>query len=258
MQSTRRDEFASLEEIFCPAARRVARIVFRALDYLPPGEASFADYGRAFLAAAASTYRQPQAEQRTLIAEFVRRGIVKDPAELTASSRPNLQLTQKDVDLLFNGSAALQQFAESRRKLLNIPEGLDFEALEPVRASRALGSGKSAKRSDEVILRFRWQEPEVHDLGPGYPSRWSVTRGTTLIISSAGQVISLLTTDAGMLPYRAALLERWADEGRLVPEAQALGPDGRLLSDAVVLKMDGGIARAEGSGRTLHIARETG
>ena len=63
-------------------ARRVARIVFRALDYLPPGDVSFADYGRAFVAAAASTYARPQKEQAWLTQELLDRHVIAAEDEL--------------------------------------------------------------------------------------------------------------------------------------------------------------------------------
>jgi hypothetical protein len=261
MRNTHRsgDFFAGLEAEFCPAARRVARIVFRALDYLPPGEAGFVDYGRAFLNAAAATYKRPQLEQKALIGEFVRRGIVSDPAELESAAPADFRLDPVEIDRLAADPAALEKFAREHRETLGIPAGADFEALDPVQAHRALKSNPAAKTSRETIFRFRWRETEQYDLGPSLPGAWSIVRGTTLVLDDAGKILSMLTTDTGRAApdrasSRSAMLSRWAAEGRLVPEEAALGPDGRPRSDAVLLRIDGGVARAEGGGRTLHIA----
>ena len=249
---------AFLEDIFCPAARRVARIIFRALDYLPPGEASFADYGRAFLAAARTTYKRPQKEQQWLIDEFLQRGIVTNEDELLGAEPPALQWKAGDLEGLLNDEPALRQFAEDNRSLLGIPKKRAFTVLKPVVAARSFGDKRASKRSKELIFRFRWQETEIHDLGVGLPRKWAITRGTTLIIDQAAKnILSLLTTDSNKQRKieRGALLKRWANEGRLLPESAALGPDGKLLTKAVVIRTSRGVAQAEGGGRTLHIAK---
>ncbi len=248
-----------LEDVFCPAAHRVARIVFRALDYLPPGEASFADYGRAFLAAARTTYKRPQKEQQWLIDEFVRRGIVEDPAELTSAALPELDFKGVNLEHFLENDTAIINFAEVHRAQLGIPKGIEFEVLRPVIASRSFGDRRASERSAELILRFRWKEEETHDLGEALPRKWATVRGTTLVIDrAAGQVLSLLTTNSSekRTAERGALLRRWTDEGRLLPEVESLGPDGKPLTEAVVIKLSKGLAHAGGGGRTLHIAAE--
>ena len=262
MKNTHRtgDEIgAQLEEVFCPAARRVARIVFRALDYLPPGEASFADYGRAFLAAARTTYKRPEKEQQWLIDEFVRRGIVDNPAELISSQLPELDLKGMDLRHILDDDTVISKFAEAHRAQLGIPKGFEFEVLKPVIASRSFGDRRASERSDELILRFRWKGEETHDLGGALPRKWATVRGTTLVIDRAtGRLLSLLTTDSNekRTAERGALLRRWVDEGRLLPEVESQGPDGKPLMGAVVIKLSKGLAQAGGGGRTLHIAAE--
>jgi hypothetical protein len=262
MQNTHRagDEFGILlEDVFCPAARHVARIVFRALDYLPPGEASFADYGRAFLAAARTTYKRPQKEQQWLVDEFVKRGIVDDPAELTGSPLPELDIKEEDLKHILDDDTAIGKFAEAHRAQLGIPTGIEFEALKPVVASRSFGDRRASERSEELILRFRWKAEETHDLGGALPSKWATVRGTTLILDrTAGQILSLLTTDSGekQSAERGALLRRWANEGRLLPEVASPGPDGKPLTEAVIIRLSKGLAQAGGGGRTLHITQE--
>jgi hypothetical protein len=267
MRNTKRsgDFLSGLEDVFLPAARRVARIVFRAIDYLPPGEASFIDYGRAFLNASAATYKRPQLEARTLAAEFVRRGIVSEPSELETAPHPGFAIDPGELDRLAADGQALETFARRNRAALGIPAGVDFETLVPAHARRALKSNPGVKTKRETIFRFRWRETETHDLGPSLPKTWSAARGTTLVVDESGDILSLLTTDPGHAAGRAApdrasarsaMLKRWASEGRLVSETEAVGPDGRPRSDVVLMKIEGGAARAEGGGRTLHIARD--
>ena len=60
-------------------------MIFRALDYLPPGEASFADYGRAILASDQASYPDDDQERRWITEEFVRRHIVPAASVLAVS-----------------------------------------------------------------------------------------------------------------------------------------------------------------------------
>lgn len=54
------------------AAERFKRMIFRALDYLPPGEITFGDYGRAIVAADAASHPDDDDERQALRDEFVR------------------------------------------------------------------------------------------------------------------------------------------------------------------------------------------
>jgi hypothetical protein len=247
-----------LEETFCPAARRVARIVFRALDYLPPGEVSFVDYGRAFLTAAAATYRRPQKEQGWLTDEFVRRGIVSTPEELTTEPSV-MNLKKTDFKQLVEDESAAQSFVDQHSALLGIPARRKFEVLQPEVASRSFGSRQAKDSGKELIFKVRWNMYEKHDLGKRFPSKWKVAQGTTLVLDiSSGRILSLLTTDNNdrQRLERRALLRRWANEGRLLPESESIGPDGKSLVEAVIARTIRGAAYTEGSGNALHMTAE--
>ena len=66
------------------AVEHFKRMIFRALDYLPPAEVSFADYGRAIIAADQASHPEPEDdEERDFIRqEFFERGIITDPKAL--------------------------------------------------------------------------------------------------------------------------------------------------------------------------------
>src|SRR5688572_353402 len=243
----------TLDDVLCPAARRVARITFRALDYLPPGEASFADYGRAFLAAAAATYARPQQEQAWLREEFVRRRIVQSEVELELS--PTTPLTGVDFATVVHDDEAARRFTEECRSLLRIPPGVTFEVLPRALASRSFGSRRREDRRDELVFRVRWEENETYDLGWSEPSIWAIAHGTTLVVvPESGEVLSCLTTDTNpeRQKERGALLRRWAEDGTIqdTPLAaegeQAAGPNRVAAID--------GAARLRSSARALHMA----
>src|SRR5262249_51500278 len=121
------------------ASERFKRMVLRALDYLPPGEASFADLGRAILASDTASYPNP----RDAVArgwfrdEFVKRGFVRDEAEfdvtIPAEDRAAIESSLKEVDLgvLVSSDWAAYEFANRNRKWLGIPAGVPFPAPPP-------------------------------------------------------------------------------------------------------------------------------
>ena len=62
------------------SARYLRSHIFRALDYLPPGEISLLDYGRALCAVNYLSYPEDSLYQDWIIQEFTRRKIAHDPA----------------------------------------------------------------------------------------------------------------------------------------------------------------------------------
>lgn len=242
----------TLDELVLPAARRVARITFRALDYLPPGEASFADYGRAFLAAAAATYSRPEQEQTWLREELVQRRIVESPGELDAAASKT-RLSRIDVPAIVEDDAAARRFAEDHRELLGLGTGSAFDVLPRVVASRSFGSKRAEDRRTELVLRVRWEENETYDLGWAEPSTWAVAHGTTLVVEpDSGDVLSCLTTDRSPRRHleRGAMLQGWVREGR-VKEA-AVGPSQRGQHGAGAARAGTRLERPSGSVRMLH------
>ncbi|MCX6653664.1 MAG: hypothetical protein NTY03_00935, partial [Candidatus Bathyarchaeota archaeon] len=62
------------------------RMIFRALDYLPAGEVSFADYGRALIAVDKVAYPDNELWRDWIRDEFMNRWIVRDKAQLTVDN----------------------------------------------------------------------------------------------------------------------------------------------------------------------------
>jgi hypothetical protein len=118
------------------AAEHLKRMTLRALDYLPPGEVSFADYGRAILAADEASHPEEPQERGWLADEFIQRGIVPDRAALETSSvqvsRLNGLLGGVTLDELVASDAAAQSFVTGPigRQALNIPSDAEV-VIEP-------------------------------------------------------------------------------------------------------------------------------
>ena len=60
---TGKDDFAVSGWALATAAEQFRRMTLRALDYLPPGEISFADYGRAIIAPDQAAYPDDEKER---------------------------------------------------------------------------------------------------------------------------------------------------------------------------------------------------
>lgn len=203
------------------AAEHLKRMTLRALDYLPPGEVSFADYGRAILAADEASHPDDPQERAWLADEFVRREIVPDrtaleqhPADL---ARAHSLLPGVSLNELVASDAAAITFVNSPlgREVLRIPGGV-----RPVIEPRLVVAKDYYHRSPdgvvwsitvrEGLLKVwwtRWEEPGP--LPAGCPPR-RISVGTTLSWDwDSGRARVLLTTDRGDRPREQA--EQQAD-----------------------------------------------
>jgi hypothetical protein len=172
------------------AAEHLKRMVLRALDYLPPGEVSFADYGRAVLAADRASHPDDPQEREWIAEEFVRREIVDDAAALRADADLDAAsdaLAQVDLAALVEDDRVAAEFCASEpgRRVLGIPPGIAF-AVEP----RLVVSKVYYHRSPdgvvwdvtvrEGLLKVWWMEWEPNPPLPMLPTQREVAVGTTL------------------------------------------------------------------------------
>ncbi len=113
------------------AAEQFKRMIFRALDYLPPGEVSFADYGRAILAADQASHPDDGQARRWIRKEWVERGMAPDANALKVKTDyEHKALEGLDLRTLIDSDWAAYEFANNNRRLLRIPKGVPFH-VEP-------------------------------------------------------------------------------------------------------------------------------
>jgi hypothetical protein len=234
------------------AAKRVVRMLLRALDHLPPGELSLADVGRAIVAADAAASGRAVDRQR-LVSEFVRRGIVSSGEELdTPVNVAIARLAGTDLPVLLTDEDAARAFVEAHRELFGVPAGRAFEVLAR-RPMAPPGSGEGS-RPARLALPVRWANVEEHDVGPRFGGRWIVRAGTTAVLdaSDGGRMVTLLKSDAGdaQVADRGVMLGRLVDAGRLVPGGTT-GADG--ARQAIVAEGGSEPQRVIGTGRALHV-----
>lgn len=172
------------------AAEHLKRMALRGLDYLPPGEVSFADYGRAVLAADMASHPDDPQEREWITEEFVRREIVEERAALRpevdlAAATAALQTVNLNALVEDDAVAATFCASEPGRSALGIPEGVAF-TVEP----RLVVSKVYYHRSPdgvvwdvtvrEGLLKVWWTRWEDDPLPPLGPARREVAVGTTL------------------------------------------------------------------------------
>ena len=275
------------------ASEQFKRMILRGLDYLPPGEITFADYIRAILAADQASFADDH-WRAWIRAECVRRGIVASEAELavtTNSEHPSLD--RQDLDGLATSDWAAYMFAEANRDLLMIPAGAQFEVLPRIVVNkrfelpetaldRAAGAGADATAEAaaarprrpghgapdegeapvrELLFKVRWSvtEPNPPDLGA---RTRRVQTGTTLVIDPDRRLVRSCFGPLSLerrRPARDAALRRLVEAG-LVDLSSPDDPAAvrQTLGTGVEAVVTDGILRVKGTGRLLHVAREAG
>lgn len=258
-------EFSASGWALYVAGEHFKRLVLRALDYLPPGEVSFADYGRAILAADQAAYPRLSAGRKKLVEEFVRRHIVADAAELDVKTKfLAAEVADLDLEILAASDWAAYDFANRVRPFLGIPEGVHFRVRARLRATKNHGSPKKPRYVDELIFKVSWDRQEDNPGDLPLPALRQITVGTTLVVDcKTRRVRALLRSQASLGPDaggaadqqrqdRDAMLRHLVAQDRL-----SYGPPGDedpQFASAARVEESGGLMRIRSSGRMLHIA----
>ena len=242
-------------------SRLFRRMVLRALDYLPPGEVSFADLGRAIIAADQAAHPDRSREREWIVEEFVRRHMAPDPAALeveTDVAEPALR--DLDLDLLMESDWAAYRFANENRALLRIPPEVPFRILprQAVRKRLFLGEGEKAE-THECLFKVAWDHTEPNLSGAALPPSRQVAAGTMLAIDwDTRRLRACLTSERSdeQRLDRDRMLLRLLDHDALRLDRLAIGPDGQPLRTVVRAQALGDVMRVRGTARTLHVAPE--
>jgi hypothetical protein len=261
-------EFSASGEALAAAGGRLKRLVIRGLDYLPPGEASFIDYGRAIVASDQASYPDDPDERTFLAQQFVDRHMAGkgdlDPLDVDSDA-----LADVDLQTLVDSDFAAYEFANRHREFLNIPAEIHFKVLPRLDVTKMYyREGGVEERIRECIFKVSWDLMEANQSQPGLPPGRRLIVGTTLAVDwLSKKVRALITSDAtGARPTSATnglalqkqdrdqALALMAEEGILHVSESALGPEDMPLFSAVIGEIQGDTLRVRGSGRALHIA----
>jgi hypothetical protein len=197
------------------------RLLLRGIDYLPPGELSFADVGRATLAADRAARPDADAtaallEQRANFAtQFVKRLVVADPRDLDGATPQEL--------------------------------GVPFTVLPRVDSTKVIGPRRDGvvPVQRELILKVAWNETE-EAAGASRHVRVVSTGATVALNWDSGACVALVNSDVGSAEHRRdrdRLLAQLTEDGVLEPD-----------DDAGVELHGPGDAALRGSHRLLHLA----
>lgn len=252
------------------AAKQFRRMTLRALDYLPPGEVSFADYARAIIAPDQAAYPEDQKERDWLCSEFVRRQIVPGMSALVVEHPPEDALQELDREGLMASDWLAYDFANSEpgRRLLGIPKGVQFHVEPRLFVEREyfhrLEDGTPTDRKvGECLFKVWWYQQEENRLRSGFPAYRQVVVGTTMAWDrDTGKLRVILSTAnrdkderAEQQQDRDAMLGRLVEEGFLRPGPARLGPDGRALLFATSVESAGSTMRVSNVAPVLQFLR---
>jgi len=179
------------------ASDRLKQMIFRALDYLAPGDVSFADFGRAIVAVDTVAYPKDQQIRDFIKQEFRRRYIVKDVIALEVSTFfDHEDLKGIKVSNLVGSDWAAYNFVSqpSARSLLCIPTTVKaVEVLPRLDVTKKTTDAETNEDvvSHECIFKVGWDEEEDT---PNSSKKRRFKVGTTLAIEwETGKILALLT-----------------------------------------------------------------
>ncbi|MCP4662580.1 MAG: hypothetical protein GY856_44860 [bacterium] len=250
------------------AGFRVGNTALRALDYLPPGEVSFADYGRAMLAVDEAGQLNPPHVRQWLREEFLLRQMVSEPKELEVETNFRWQaLDDLDIERLIEDDEMARRFAEQSRTFLRIPSGVDVEVLPRLRTRKVYyDAERHQDEVEECLFKVSWIEEEPDRT---LSIKRKVKRGTTLSVNLSQKRIKpeegplerkvfvrlLLTSDRSEVQreQRDRMIGRLLEDGLLRLDEEALDPDGEPLGMVVTGDTSSGALELRGAGRLLHL-----
>jgi hypothetical protein len=254
------DERSAAGRVIWLAREIFERMAFRALDCLPPGEATFADYARAILAADQSGVPEFAGPRVFLRKEFVRRGIATSEGALRVETDFDVPAVRRtDVEALVTSDYAAYAFANKNRALLGIPKGIPFKVMPRLQTEKMYYHlAKPKARVRETLFKVSWTEEERQDVR-GLPPVRQVVVGTTLAIDrDTRRVRFLLTTgsDGARRERREAYLRKLAQKRRIALGADAFDARGLPRRDVIRAEVVEGTLRLRNTAHMLHVVGE--
>jgi hypothetical protein len=260
-------KFSSSGSALAIAVMEFERVILASLDFLPPGEVSFADYGRAIIAAqrnlikdeTVSKYKKKQAEQRIsfLVKAFKDRGIlVSQEAPLLQTEFNENPLDGVDLEDLINSDWIAYNFVNDNRELLSIPPHITFDVLPRFTARKRI-QYSPALYQNQLFLKVRWTETEDIKIGrSGLPDKRRIVVGTTMVIDKdQGRPIAVLHTDhaEALRESRDQMLKMLIENDLLRMGSLAIGPHGEQLDGVIKAEETGGALELTGVANMLHV-----
>lgn len=271
-KAEKKTEFSASGKALYKAASFVRRMLFRGLDYLPPGDASFADLGRAMVAADAAGFPDPKDERlrQALRKEFKKRGVIAEESELDAMATLSPDpFADIDIDALVASDWVAYQFVDKNAAAFCLPKDASFEVRPRLETEKSYYRQGKNEVEREIILKVSWTEAEDYRNRRGLPSQRRLRRGTTFVIDPGAKRIKLRLSstprarpngaeaEVALARSRDLFIDTLVEEGVLAPvegaDAHAVRRLGLVPAEAVA-----GALRIRGLGRTLHLRTPEG
>lgn len=242
---------------FTAACFRLRNSIFQALEYLPPGDISFADYGRAIIAVDAGGNLNPEFVREWICSEFVQRGIVANSDELVTPVNFTYEpLLSVDLEKLIEDDEVARSFAEDHRDFLQIPPKVDFKLLpRQILTKTYYDADRKQTPAKEFLFKVSWTHVEPNEPAELGEHR-EILRGTTLVIDLLNRKVrAKLTADTSDSQRRGRdrMLKRLLANGLLALDEHARRPDGSPLDSVIRLDTTSGNLRVSGTASLLHI-----
>ena len=257
------EEFSASGWALYAAREHFKRLVLRSLDYLPPGEVCFADYGRAILASDQASYPGDSMGRSALVEEFVKRRITSTAAELDVdTSYAHPAVADLDLEVLLSSDWAAYEFAEHNRDFLGIPQNVRFRVRPRVRATKKYRGAVDFEEVTECIFRVSWDREEDNPGDLPLPARRQITVGTTLVIDwKSRQVRVLLISDAARPPGMDRQQDDRNEMLRTLVRTHTLGfgprnDDQPAFDTSARIEASGDLMRVRNSAHMLHLMSE--
>ncbi|MDF2697951.1 MAG: hypothetical protein K0S65_6334, partial [Labilithrix sp.] len=246
------------------AAERFKRFVFRALDYLPPGDATWLDLSHAILACDQAHHPDADDLRDALVRELVRRGVGTE-AELKPVPIQHDDDLLRGIDLktLLESDWAAHEWVRRRREQLGIPPDVPFDVRRRLDVTKRIyhRAGRH-EQSRELVLKVAWEQFEDNPKELLLARRRSVTRGTTLAIqwaehASDHRILAHITSSskARDRAERDALLLRLEDDG-LLRRAEGAASRQLGIGQTLYAEVTDDVMTMKGGARLLHIVSE--
>ncbi len=164
------------------ASERFRGTVLRALDYLPPGELTFADVGRAILASDLAAYPDATTEPRVIADEFVRRKMATADELALDDASASAAFLEQDLDVLRKSEWAAYDFAHRNRDLFGAPSDVPLFVRPRLDVTRLYHHREGPVRVRELLFKVSWDRVEPNPARLGLPSARQITVGTTIAV----------------------------------------------------------------------------
>jgi hypothetical protein len=260
-KQSQRGEEEAVDLALLKSAYRIGRILYRALDFLVPAEATFADYCRAVLRSDEQVYPEDKMGYRAVLKkEFIKRGIVNNESEL--EPKPEQEWLSVDLNAIVESEWAAYAFVEQNRELLKVPKGVPFRLFPRQISNREyyLHGGKHENHK-ETVLRVTWEMPEDNAGIPGVPLRRAVFQGTTAVFGDEmdaqgrHRLLSCLTTDGAHEHAKARneTVRLMVERNQLELGRNRATFGARPVAPEVFGRVTGDTLRLRGTARLLHL-----